>query len=452
MAASQISAAAAGGHRTVSAAAWRLIVLEFWERFSYYGILAILVLFLTNPSARGGFGWTNDRALGLLSVFAASAFTLPVFGGYIADRWFGARRCVQIGSSLLLFGNVALAVAAFLSGSSHALLNPQAVHALLYAGLAGIALGNGFFKSSLVTLLGGLIAGDDAARDRAFRLYYQAIMLGALASSLCVGALVQAMGWWSGFALAAAGMAIAWAIFLISPPPASDVPALDARSATIGNAVAPSRLSRTALIDIGILCGFLLVITIAWLQFQGLWLLEAERWVDRRVGAFSVPTPWLLAVNAVAIVVLTPLSGALWARLARPGAPAPGFSAQFVTAFAIMAGAHLLMAVGFNNPAPASVSLLWPAGCMLLITVAESIFWPASYNAIHRLAPAGSKSLLMGLWLAMLGIGQYLTHQVARSAEEVGFSRFSAWLGVGMLVACLALFLIARARPSLREV
>jgi POT family proton-dependent oligopeptide transporter len=431
------------------ASAWRLIVLEFWERFSYYGILAILVLFLTHPSSRGGLGWTDSRALELLAVFAASAFTLPMLGGYVADRWLGARRSVLVGSSVLLLGNVTLAAFAALP-SLRSASDPLVTERILYAALGTIALGNGFFKSSLVTLLGSLIRGDEAARDRAFRYYYQAIMLGGLLAALCVGALAESVGWWAGFALAAAGMAISWIMFVaqwnVDGPSAA--PAREADIPTDAPSIGRAGLA----LDVGILCAFLLVIAIAWLQFQGLWLLEVDRWVDRGMGRFTVPASWVLAVNAIAIVVLTQLSGRWWAKLGRLGRPAPGFAVQFATAFALMGVAHLLMAAGFDEPTVGSVSLLWPMGCVLLITFAESLFWPASYNAIHRLSPTRLKSLVMGIWMAMLGIGQYVAHQVARLAETIGFATLSVRIGVAMLVACAVLLAIARLRPSLRQV
>lgn len=417
------------------ASAWHLIVLEFWERFSYYGILAILVLFLTGTTDHGGLGWSNSRALDVLSMFTAVAFMLPMAGGYVADRWLGARRSVLIGSCLLVTGNLAIAAAAVW----HASPGSQAA---LYAGLAGVALGNGFFKSSLVTLLGSLIEGDDAARDRAFRYYYQSIMLGALAASLCVGALAQSAGWWSGFALAAAGMLIAFAIFVSRPPAAPRASATKPADSVAGIG--------HAAVDVGILCLFLTVITVGWVQFQGVWLLQMDHGVNRSVGAFTVPSSWLLAVNAVVVALFTPASGRLWRRLVGSGQGAT-FAVQFATAFALMGIAHFLMASAFREPPAGGVSLWWPVGCVLLITLGELVFWPSSYNAIHRLAPPRSKSLLMGVWLATLGVGQYITHQVGRTAETIGFATLSAYIGTAMLVACLAILVIARLRPSLRS-
>lgn len=441
-----------GKSRTIPSGAWRLIVLEFWERFSYYGILAILVLFLTSPERVGGFGWTDSHALDLLSKFTAAAFMLPTVGGYVADRWLGARLAVLIGSCLLVVGNVVIAASALWLERASLRASATGAEWALYAGLVCVALGNGFFKSSLITLLGNLIPDDDVARDRAFRYYYQSIMLGALAAALCVGFLAEAAGWWSGFAFAALGMAISWAIFLIGPAsfPAPHHGITRASAALPAMPDGPSQ--SCAVPDIAILCAFLPIITIGWVQFQGLWLIEMDRSVDRTVGAFTVPAPWLLAVNAIAIVLLAPVAGRMWRRLARRGESVPGFTAQLASAFAIMGCAHLLMAVGFRNAVPGGVSLLWPVGCLLMITAAEAIFWPSSYNAIHRIAPPRLKSMVMGIWLAMLGLGQYFTHQVARLAEVLGFSALSVCIGVAMLLSCIVLGVVARLRPALRAV
>lgn len=430
---------------TILKGAWRLIVLEFWERFSYYGILAILVLFLTSPAISGGLGWTSSRALDLLSKFTAVAFIMPTLGGYIADRWIGARRAVLIGSCLLVVGNLAITLAALWSTLTVFASQAGATETVLFAGIGCIALGNGFFKSSLITLLGSLIPNDDAARDQTFRNYYQSIMLGALASALCVGSLAEAVGWWSGFALAAAGMAVSWLMFIVWRDPVE----AGARRVSAPHVASTSENSSSGSIaGVGILYLFLPLITIGWVQFQGLWLLEVERWGDRNIGAFTVPTPWLLAVNAIAIVLLVPIVGRWWRRIVQ--SETPRFVTQFITAFLIMGIAHLLMAFGFRAAVPGGVSLLWPVGCLLIITIAEAIFWPSSYNAIHRVAPARVKSLVMGLWLAMLGVGQYFTHQVARASEVLGFATLSAYIGLGLLMSGATLWLISRLQPGLR--
>ena len=159
----------------------------------------------------------------------------------------------------------------------------------------------------------------------------------------------------------------------------------------------------------------------------------------------------LLALNGIGIVVLAPLAGRLWRRWRERG-HALGFAAQFAIAFLIMGAAHFVMLWGFRDPSPESVSLLWPAGAILIITVAEALWWPSSYNALDRLAPVHQKSLIMGVWLAMLGIGQFLAHQIARSAELLGFAMLSGLIGSALCLAGLALWSISRAHPQLRQV
>ncbi|MFO0333764.1 MAG: peptide MFS transporter [Pseudomonadota bacterium] len=423
-------------------AVWRLVILEFWERYSYYGLMAILVLFLTSPVAEGGFGWTDSRALGGLSLFSAAAFILPSAGGWLADRFLGAYRSVLIGAALLLAGNVLLVFAAFTA--------PDLTDAMRQATLAGalfvIALGNGFFKSPLITLVGAHAGRDPATKDQAFRYYYQGIMLGTLAASLSVSTVADRVGWWAGFGLATVGMAISFAIFLLTARLVRD-----AR----GSGTAPADDAETVPggpQGIALLCVFLPLITIGWVQFYGLWLLETERWVDREVGGFTMPSGWLLAINAIAIVILAPLVGRWWAMLRTHSGRPPGIVAKFASAFFVMGVAHLLMAWGFADAAPGGVSLLWPVGCLVLITVGEAIFWPSTYGAVNVLAPPRAKSLVMGIWLAMLGVGMFLTHQVARLSETVGFSSFSLGLGAAMLMGGVLLLLASRPFAALRTV
>lgn len=428
---------------------WRIIVLEFWERFSYYGLLAILVLFMTSSEARGGFGWSDSRALNLLAIFTAAAFILPTLGGYLADRWLGVRRAVLHGSTLLVIGNVAIAMAALGPSFAPQWLNRGAAQDLLFAGLAAISLGNGLFKSSLVTLLGALVADDDAKRDQVFRYYYQSIMLGALAAALSVGALAQAVGWWAGFALAAIGMTISWLMFVtwrVGPEPISTMSRPQPASKPSGTA-AP-RLERLG--SMAILCGFLVLIAVGWVQLHGLWLLEFERWGDRGIGSFTVPSAWLLAVNGIVVAVGSPIVGWLWRRLVAAGVVPPGFVPQLITAFAIMGATHLGMAYAFHDPVAGGVPLIWPVLGAFFITVAELIFWPSSYNSILKLAPANAQSTLMGVWIAMLGAGQFFSHQIARAADVIGFSNLSVAIGISMLAGGAMLWVVARLRPAMR--
>ena len=431
--------------------AWRLIILEFWERFSYYGILAILVLFLTGDRANDGFGWSDSRALNALAIFSALAFMLPTLGGFIADRWIGARRSVLLGSTLLVAGNVLLTISAAGLAAASAAAAQARDETLLIAGLVAVALGNCFFKSPMVTLLGNMFGREDGTRDQAFRYYYQGIMLGTLAAALLVGSMVKIAGWWSGFALTAIGMSIAFAMFLSMPRVEGAGQANDQPSGALATPPATAADLRTALLSVLLLGAFLCIIMVGWIQFQGLWILEVERSSDRSIGDWTVPSSWLLAINAIAVVTLAPAVGRWWQQLRPPDQPL-GFAIQFATAFFIMGVGHLVIAFGFRNPSPHAVSMFWPVASVLIVTLGEAIFWPSSYNAIHKLSPAGMKSVMMGLWFAMLGIGHYFTHQVARLAESVGFARLSVMIAVAMFAAGLLLLWARKTLPLLRRV
>jgi POT family proton-dependent oligopeptide transporter len=245
--------------------AWLIVGIEFWERFSFYGMLGILVLFLTATPARGGFGWSDAEALGLLGVYSACMYGLPMIGGWIADRLIDRRRAVLAGAALLALGHLlmtappalpvligawsGLPVAETLTAlgaplgrlsptpeieralaaagaSLDAARGPEALAAGyraaafgFYAALAALVLGNALMKSSLVVLLGEVFPRDeDARREGAFAYYYLSISVGALLAGLSVGAVAQGFGWHAGFALAALGMGAALASYLVLGP------------------------------------------------------------------------------------------------------------------------------------------------------------------------------------------------------------------------------------------
>ena len=231
--------------------AWLIIGVEFWERFSFYGMLSILVLFLTARPERGGFGWSASEALALLGVYSFSMYAFPALGGFVADRVLGRRRAVALGASFMLVGQVMLTSPVFLPEllgwwhgapllealqeldmplgllrHSGALDAAIAAHGALLDGGAGagwlrhaylaaavgffvalfcLVLGNALMKSTLVVLCGETMSVDDPRREAAYAYYYLGISIGAMLSGIAVGWVAQAFGWHLGFALAAVG-------------------------------------------------------------------------------------------------------------------------------------------------------------------------------------------------------------------------------------------------------
>ena len=241
-----------------------IIGVEFWERFSFYGMLSILVLFLTGSPAHGGFGWPAAEALVLLGAYSGAMYAFPAFGGYFADRVLGRRRAVTLGATCMLIGQIMLASPVFLPailGWWHAAPLLQTLHELgvplgrvlpsdavnaaivrhgaalepragaawlkqaytaatlgFFFAIFCLVLGNALMKSTLVVLCGETMSTDDPRREGAYAYYYLGISVGAMLSGVAVGTAAQAFGWHFGFAVTAAGMSVALGSYLLLAP------------------------------------------------------------------------------------------------------------------------------------------------------------------------------------------------------------------------------------------
>ena len=176
-----------------------LFFTELWERFSYYGMRAILVLYMTAAIFEGGLGWSTDEALGLYGTYTSLVYLTPIIGGWLADRFLGQRMAVIIGGLLMIAG--------------HFLMAYQVLWAF-YAALGLIIAGNGFFKPNIATIVGGLYEQGDPRRDGAFTIFYMGVNLGALIAPLITGWLARDIGWHYGFAAAGVGMLLGQIVFM----------------------------------------------------------------------------------------------------------------------------------------------------------------------------------------------------------------------------------------------
>lgn len=187
-----------------------LFSTELWERFSYYAMRALLVLYLTDTVTSGGLGWSQGEALQLYGIFTGLVFITPIFGGALADNWLGARRAILIGGLIMAAGQFVLAVPPAMSGLD--------AEMLLYVGLGLLVIGNGLFKPNISTMVGGLYPQGDHRRDGAFTIFYMGINIGALISGIVAGSMAEGYGWNAGFLVAGIGMLLAVAIQLIFAP------------------------------------------------------------------------------------------------------------------------------------------------------------------------------------------------------------------------------------------
>jgi proton-dependent oligopeptide transporter, POT family len=437
-----------------------IIGVEFWERFSFYGMLSILALFLTASPRTGGFGWPAAQALALVGAYSGAMYALPALGGFLADRVLGRRRAVTLGASCMLIGQILLASPVFLPE----VLGWARGAPLLrfYAAIACLIIGNALMKSTLVVLCGETMRADDPRREAAYTYYYLGISVAAMLSAVVVGILAERFGWHVGFSAAAVGMAIALLCYVLLAPrwlgrigvaperAASEKPALIAASGPAPQSrLEAQRRSGLLLVLASLLCIF----SVGWFQLFGSWLLFIERHVDRAVYSFVIPVPWFTSMNAAVVILLAPLVAALWVKLGARNRRIDILQ-KYIFALSMVAIGHGLMSLCARNAAAgASVSAWIPIVSLSLLGVGELVAWTATYGMVSRAAPVGYASVTMGAWyLLTLGLGGYLSGFTGGMVDAWGFAAtFAAVAGV-MGCACLAALLLRKplARLALR--
>jgi proton-dependent oligopeptide transporter, POT family len=483
--------------------AWLITGVEFWERFSFYGMLAILPLFLTDSPTHGGFGWSAAEALALVGLYSGSMYAFPAVGGYFADRVIGRRLAVAIGASFMLLGQVLMTSPTFLPAMLGAwyrvplldVLDGLGVplgqisrsetvtaaiaahgpsvdahlgtmwlgHAYIagavgfYAALACLIVGNALMKSTLVVLCGETFAPDDPRREGAYAYYYLGISAGALLSGVIVGVVAESYGWHYGFGVAAVGMLVALALYLaLAPRWLRHIGLRPSReSSRAGINLAPLRAARaTGQVGLRIrlvlvMAILLCVFSVGWFQLFGSWSLYIERAVDRSVGRFIIPVPWFSSIDAAVVILAAPAVSALWVHLAARDRSVD-IVRKYAFALAMVTLGHVLMCISAVSAASGTPSAAWiPILSVALLGFGEIVAWTATYGFVSRAAPAGFASVTMGTWyLLTLGLGGYLSGFTGHWVDTEGFTLTFARVAVAMGVAtAVALFL---RRPLLR--
>jgi POT family proton-dependent oligopeptide transporter len=483
--------------------AWLIIGVEFWERFSFYGMLSILALFLTGEPAHGGFGWSAAEALGLVGAYSGSMYAFPAFGGYLADRVLGRRRAVALGASCMLFGQIMLASPLFLPallGQWRGMPLLQALHELgvplghlmpseaivaaiaergvaldahsgiawlhqayiatglgFYVAIICLVLGNALMKSTLVVLCGETMSPEDPRREAAYAYYYLGINIGSMLAGFVVGSVADAFGWAYGFTVGAAGMAIALGSYFalarrclgaigLRPDRPAAVGAQSGGLAAGGDLDAASAARSEALRRIALILVLALLLcafSAAWNQLYGSWSLFIERQVDRTVGPFVIPVPWFASMEALVVIALAPVVAAVWIRLGARNRRID-IVHKYAFALAMAAVGHLLMYIGARHAAEATpASVYIPLVALSLLAVGELVAWTATYGMVSRAAPKGFASVTMGAWyLLTLGLGGYLSGFAGRLVDAVGFAATFAMIAACMGVACLTALLL----------
>jgi proton-dependent oligopeptide transporter, POT family len=470
---------------------------EVWERFSYYGMRAILILFMTAPIATGGLGFDTPKAGAIYGIYTSMVYLLSLPGGWIADRFLGARKSVLYGGMVITFGHVCLAFP---------------VIGMFYLGLCLIVLGTGLLKPNISTMVGQLYSEKDERRDAAFSIFYMGINIGAFISPLIVGWLAQGTGfrsilehagiapenaWHFGFASAAVGMFFGVVQYALGGKHLGHA-GLHAVTAertaeaagnrkmlvrgiglTLGAIALLAVLGITGVVEltvkniadgfgwflllvvIGSFAGFflfgkwtpderkrLVVILILFIASGIFWAgfeqagstlnLFAENNTNNSLFGFDFPASWLQSPQALFIVILAPAFAWLWVTLGRHNPTSPAKFALGLLGMGL--GFAILVPAAGLSTGGAKVGPIWLIATYLLHTFGELCLSPVGLSAYTRLAPARVASLMMGVWFLSISVGDYIGGRIAGLYESFSLpSLFGVCAATGIGSAlCLA--------------
>jgi proton-dependent oligopeptide transporter, POT family len=452
-----------------------LFFAEMWERFSYYGMRALLIFYLTKHWL-----FADDKANLIYGAYTALVYITPVLGGYLADRYLGQRKAVLFGGIILAIGHGLMAVEGT-GGQADATIN------VFWAALAFIIVGSGFLKANISVIVGQLYSLTDTRRDGAYTIFYVGINVGAAVGTILVGYLGETYGWGYGFGLAGIGMLLGLVVFVLGrpllmgqgepPKPLSKGTEWSlygigvASVAVIWALVQYQSVIQTLLAISGVaLLGYVLyesfklekeprermfaiLFLIAlnplfWGLFEqagGSMNLFTDRYVDRG----GVPASLFQSINPIYIVLFGPLFAALWVWLGKRGSE-PSAPAKFGLALLQMGIANLVLVWGAGAYGLAAMTpVLFVFLYYLLATTAELCLSPVGLSAMNRLAPKHLASLIMGAWFYMTAVGNFVAGKIGEATGGEGgemtkqglldIYQLFGWISIGVALAVLAL-------------
>jgi POT family proton-dependent oligopeptide transporter len=375
-----------------------LFFTEMWERFSYYGMKAILVLYLTASAAQGGLAYAVARATLIAGFYNMGVYLMSLPGGWVADRFLGARRAVLYGGILIACGHFSMAYPSVRT---------------FYGGMALIVLGTGLLKPNISTMVGGLYGQEDERRDAGFSLFYMGINIGAMVAPIICGYLGQRVNWHYGFGAAGIGMTLGLIQYVMGRARLGNVGARPAGRKTAA-ARAP-RASFTAgekkrLAVIGILFLFSVIFWMAFEQASTSLNLFSDRLTRNAVFGHEFPSSWFQSVNSIFIIALAPVFSWLWIRL---GKRQPSSPAKFALGLLFAGLGFFVIAYASSLTSGGRVSPLWLTAVYMLHTVGELCLSPVGLSTVTKLAPARIVGFMMGVWFASIALGNFAAGWVA---------------------------------------
>ena len=364
---------------------------EMWERFSYSGMRALLVLYMIQQLR-----FSTEKAGDVYGLYTGFVYLTPIIGGYLADRYFGQRKCITTGAILMCIGLFMLA------------LNNSA---MFFVALTFMIIANGFFKSNISSVLGMLYGKDNAGKDAGFTIFYMGINLGALFSPLICGTVAYKFGFNWGFASAGIGMLIGLTVYkLLENKLLGKNGLVPVKQAYHENVKKPDKFTKREkkrLLSLFVLMLFTIVFWTCYEQAGSSLTLFAEYSTNRHLGSFVIPTGYFQALNPLYIIILAPLFSMMWTALHKRKAE-PTSVEKFTIALALMGVAYVIMALAGDFSEAGKVSMFWLVGVYFIMTVAELCISPIGLSLVSKLAPKQFVSVLMGTWFLTSFFGNIL--------------------------------------------
>jgi len=390
-----------------------LFLTEMWEQFSYYGMRALLVYYMTKQLLIG-----QEKASFIYGIYTAVAYFTPIFGGMIADRWLGKRRAVIIGGSIMAAGHFMMTF-----------------EPLFYPALATIAIGNGLFLPSLPSQINDLYRPDDPRRGWAYNVYYVGINIGGFLAPLVCGTLGEFYGWHWGFGAAGVGMLTGLLVYVFGAR------YLPHQERIARNAPQPPASARSQRATFVLLFAIGVAVTVfrgAYEQVGNTVALWADIGIERTTSLLTIPMTWFQALNPLLVIVMTPLLLAHWRRDADARRQQSSMC-KMATGALIVAAAYLLLAIVASVAEPSRASWAWLVLFFGIFTLGELYILPTGLGLFARLAPVGFGATTMAAWFLAIFSGSLTAGVVGALWSSTTHARFFVLLAVIALFAAAML-------------
>lgn len=421
-----------------------LFATEMWERFSYYGMRGLLTLYLTKATIEGGLGFDDANAGLIYGIYTGLVYLTPIFGGWLADNILGQRKSITLGGILMALGQICL----FMSSSEQIVM--------FYAGLILLIIGNGFFKPNISTVVGQLYPPGDNRKDSAFTIFYMGINLGAFLAPLVCGYLAEdifavkdaagkitAYGFNYGFLAAGIGMIIGQILFnSLGQTYLGDLGKEPGAKLQKANAAAQTPLTQEEKQRMNVIVIMMLFNIFFWAGFEQAGSsisLYTDRFIDRTIGDWTIPTSWFQSVNPLFIVLLGPLFTMLWTFTSRKNKEPNSIVKMGLgmillgLGFFLMIGAALQRGSDIADQA-VKANVMWLVGTYLIHTMGELCLSPVGLSLVTKLAPLRLGSLMMGVWFLSSFIANFLSGYLVQFFASMGAMTIFAIISTVVIV------------------